>query len=209
MMKCFAGLVFSTILASSFSLAAQEAKVAPAEAARYLEIVRQEADLTGQFKVTKELAEAHTRAAEDATRANQPEKAGWESALGRTLTERANKLGAELAAMAKERAAMEERSKVSFPLLSTAMAGTGRSLTADETAYLNKVDALVMVLNAELSSLAETNRLLIMDLQTNRTPEDVVRVSTLADQVGRMQKEVERERTALELQKLQFRALRK
>lgn len=196
---------------ASASGKAQDAKpaLAPADAARYLELVRQEAELTGQFKLAKELTELHTQRAEEASRTNRPEKVPWETDNAKELRDRANALSTQLAAVTKDRTGLEEKSKLSFSLLSTAAAASARSLTADETAYLNRLDTLVFSVDQEIVELVNTGRLFTYYLQTNNTPEDMARIAVQAQENGRLQKQMEREKASLEVQKLLFRALKK
>ena len=190
---------------------AQDAKpaVPAAQAARYLELVRQEAEITGQFKLAKELADLHTQRAEEAAKANRQEKIPWETDVAKELRERTTALASQLEGVVKERTGLEENAKVSFSLLSTATADTARSLTADETAYMTRVESLLFSVDQELTQVVSTGQTFIAFLQTNTAPEEVARTAAQIEENTRMQKLLAREKSGLEVQKLLFRALKK
>lgn len=189
----------------------QEAKpaVPAAEATRYLELVRQEAELTGQFKLAKELTDLHTQRAEEATKANRQEKTPWETEVAKELRDRTAALASQLEGVTKERTGLEEKAKVSFALLSTTTADTARSLTADESAYLTRLESLLFNLDQELTQVVSTGKTFVAFLQTNTAPEEVARTAAQIEENTRMQKLLDREKSSLEVQKLLFRALKK
>ena len=109
----------------------------------------------------------------------------------------------------KERTGLEEKAKISFPLLSTATGDTARALTTDETAYLMRVETLLFTLDQELVQVVNTGKTFTAFLTTNTAPEEIARTAAQIEENTRMQKLLEREKTSLEVQKLLFRALKK
>lgn len=194
------GLVF----AQTWSLSAAETPTtnSPASdpAAAYAGIYKQELDTMAKARVLRELGDEHTRRAEEANKGNQPDKFKWETELANELKTRAAEASAQADALTRQRIGAEEKEKPGPAVL---------LLSADETAYLSRLDSAVWAIEQEVQAALQNSRSFSAQLLTNNTPDDLERISFLAQDNDRAIKFLERDRTLLELQKLQYRAIRK
>jgi hypothetical protein len=155
-----------------------------------------------EFALLKELAAQRKLLSEQAVDAKQPDKARWEAELAQELLARADRAAASL-----EEAVRQRLGSQSGP--PSAAAADAVAADPDEAAFLTRLDTQLWRVERDLQALLEQNKDLSAQLQTNNTPEEVVRISYLAQENNTVSRFLERERSGLELQKLQYRALRK
>jgi hypothetical protein len=164
---------------------------------------QQEIEVTARFALLKELAAQHRQRAEEANKTNQPAKAGWEGDLARELTDRVDRTAAQLEALMRQRFTAEEAAKAS------AAPATPETPDRDEAAFLGRLDTQLWRVEQDLKAALETTRGFTAQLQTNTTPEQVLRISYLVQENNSLIRFLERDRSDLELKVLQYRALKK
>jgi hypothetical protein len=163
----------------------------------------QEIEVTAQFALLKELAAQHRQRADEANQANQPDKAKWEGDLARELTGRVDRTAAQLEELMRQRFAAEETAKAS------AASTAPETPDPDEAAFLARLDTQLWRVERDLKAALETNKGFNAQLQTNSTPEHVLRISYLVQENNTLIRFLERDRSDLELKALQYRALKK
>jgi hypothetical protein len=164
---------------------------------------QQEIEVTAQFALLKELAAQHRQRADEANRTNQPVKAKWEGDLARELTDRVDRTAAQLEDVMRQRFAAEDAAKAS------AAPATPETPNPDEAAFLARLDTQLWRVEQDLKAALETNQGFNAQLQTNSTPEHVLRISYLVQENNTLIRSLERDRSDLELKALQYRALKK
>lgn len=169
-------------------------------AAEALGPIFEEIKLTAEFGLLKELAAEHSQRAEEAARAKEPEKSKWESELAAELTGRVDRTVGILEDIMRQRlAAGQGRGKTN---------AASQSASSDEAAFFARLDTQHWRIGQELKAAEEATRAFALELQTNNTPDEVLRVSLEVQQNNALIRLLERERSGLELQELQYRALR-
>jgi hypothetical protein len=211
-MKCF--LVVLSIVAAAGSLAYGQAAASPTltpqVVTRYAELVRGEQEIGAQQKLLTELADSHIKRAAEAQQGNKPEQATWETDLGRQLQEKATVIAASLAQTKKERVALEEAHReLSISLLANTPAEVTAGFSSSEMAYLDKLEEKSLKAEQEAAMLVETRRNYTQQVLTNTAAEDILRLNIMLQQTQNEVRELEFQKTFLELKKLEFRALRR
>lgn len=170
-----------------------------ADAGQFLDLKRQEIEVSTRVVLLKSLVSRHQKRAEEAQTAGQSEKAQWESALAKEFTEQGNQAAAQLESVTRERLALEEKDQ---------KLKTGPALNSEESAYLGKIDGLLLTVEQELAAAVEAGKALTSQLQTNAQPEHIADLSAQISENRLQARVLERERASLELERLRFRALR-
>lgn len=164
---------------------------------------QQEVEVTAQFALLKELAAQHRQRADEANSANQRDKAKWESELARELADRVDRTAVQLEEVMRQRLTAEESAKLS------AGPATLETPDRDEAAFLARLNTQLWRVEQDIKAALETTKGLTAQLQTNSTPEHVLRVSLLVEDNNTLIRFLERDRSDLELKALQYRALKK
>ncbi len=199
--------------------AAQETTNAPAplaapaatadETARYTALRRREMELSTRVKLFSDLGAEHRSKAEAARGRNEAGLERWESDLAKDLSDRAARELAELNAVSRERAGMEEaRQLVAADPLDAERLSKNSALTADEAAFYGKLRERTWELEQEIAATLEAGKNAALQLQTNNLPHEVGRISLELENNAMQVRVLQKQLTDLELMKLQFRALR-
>jgi hypothetical protein len=183
--------------------------LSPDEAAQYGEMKKTELELNAKVNVLADLAEEHTKRA-DAAKNEAPDKARWETDLVQELRDKASVLAKQLSEATTQRLAFEAaHSPPPGPAFGLGALETTNRLNADEIAYLTNLEQRLSKVTRELAATIDASRAYSAELATNRTAEDVGRISGLLEGNGRQLRELEKEQADLDLKKLEFRAVRK
>lgn len=192
---------------------AQESAPAPAltpeKAAAYVALAKEEVELAVQQRLFTMLAEERHGRSEAAQKEAKGELAKWEADLSRELQARSAEALKKLDEATQRRQAFEDANKLAGPPRPEVLTGWRPWLLgAEEVVYLQRIDQRLGLLQSELASLQETQRLYVLELQTNNTPDDVSRVSWMLEGSNRDMRDLQRQQSDLQLKKLEFRALR-
>ncbi len=182
--------------------------VTPDELSTYSTMKKAEIELGAQSKLVNDLAQEHRKRAEDAKASDKAELAKWETDLAGQLDERGTALAKQLAEATQQRLAFEQAHTNLTPILNIG-AAAAPSDNAEEVLYFGRLDELIGGVQQELNARLDEGTALTLQLHTNNAPEDVARISDLLQANGRQVKVLQREKSDLELKKLEFRALRK
>ena len=176
------------------------------ELVRWAALGRQESDLNAQLKLLSEFEQLHRKRADDAAKADQAAKAKWETDLAQELTDKAAAMKQQVDDLSRQRLALEEAHKLepapAEPRFQSAP-------NPDEAAYLAKVDEKLHSLEQELNALLEEGKNYAVQLTTNRVAEEIPNITLSIQENSRRVRQVQRDQSDLELQKLQYRALRR
>ncbi len=164
---------------------------------------KKEIEAVAKFNLLKEWAAQHRQRSEEADRTNQTAKAKWELELSRELADRAEQAAVQLEAAMRQRAAAEQAAKESLP------AAASEPTDQDEVAFFTRLDTQLWKVEQEINATLESTRGYAEQLRTNNTPDEVFRVSVHVQENNTLLRFLERERSDLELKKLQYRALKK
>ncbi len=185
------------------------ATMAAEDLAYYAALNRQEAELNSQLTLLGDLEQEHRKRAAEAGKAEQAAKATWETDLAQELADKTSALKKQAEELSKQRLAFEEAHKPLSPAvhgLRSRMTVSGQN--PDEVAYLAKLDEKLWGLQQELNALQDEGNNCAVQLTTNNVPQEMARISGLLEENGRRLRQLQKEQSDLELQKLQFRALR-
>ncbi len=171
--------------------------------AEVAKLQQREIELTAQFALLKELAAQHRQRADAANTANQRDKSKWEGELARELADRVDRTTVQLEEVMRQRLTAEESAKLA------AGPATPEAPDRDEAAFLARLDTQLWRVEQDLKAALETTKGFNAQLQTNSTPEHVLRVSFLVQENNTLIRYLERDRSELELKALQYRALKK
>jgi hypothetical protein len=197
---------------SATSPAAEAPIIATASAddEAYAALLKSDLELNTQFKLLSNLAQEHRKLAEEATKANQSEKALWENELAKDLSDRGSALLKQLSDVSKQRLAFEKAHKntgVSVGSLNAAVTAT--RLSTHEIEFLSKLDEGLQRVDQELRGARLDSSAYAAQISTNTMPYDFERASYVLDQNARKVRQLEQEHFDLELRKLEFQALRR
>lgn len=177
----------------------------PEDSARYVTMKIDEARLETQLKLLTDLADEHLKRSE-AAKSERLESEKWETACSQELRDRAVAVTRQLNEAAKARLAFEEGH---LPPITPSVGLGGPGADPNELAYVARLDKRFIAVTAEWLAALEKGRTLVMQLGTNRVPEEVSRIADLLNESTREARELEKEQADLELRKLEFRAIRK
>jgi hypothetical protein len=183
---------------------------ASADDEAYAVLLKSALELNSQFKLLSNLAQDHLKLAEEATKANQAEKALWENDLAKDFSDRGSVLLKQLSDVTKQRLAFEKAHKnaaVSVGSLNAAITAT--RLSSHEIEFLNKLDEGLQRVAQELRAARQDAIAYAAQISTNTMPYDFERASYVLDQNARKVRQLEQEHFDLELRKLEFQALRR
>jgi hypothetical protein len=166
-------------------------------------LYQQEIEVTAQFALLKELAAQHRQRADEASKTSQADKAKWEGDLARELADRVDRVAAQLEDLMRQRLTTGEVAKAPV------VAATVETPDRDEAAFLSRLDTQLWRVEQEINLTLETAKGISAQLQTNSAPEEVLRISFLLQENNNLMRFLERDRSDLELKKLQYRALKK
>lgn len=149
--------------------------------------------LNGQALLLKEMAQEHQKRAGDLTQANQTEKAKWESELVDELKEKSARVQKSIDQAAQLSSGTNEVKAVSD--------------VDDKLIFVSTIEARLEQLQQELSAAIEDGRVLIVQMGTNKAPEDIGNLSMALGENQKVVKQLENQRLDLELRKLEFKAV--
>jgi len=183
--------------------------LSPDESNQYAQLKLEEARLEAQLKLVNELADEHQKRSE-AARTERSETERWETASAQELRARAVVIARQLNEATRQRLAFEE-SHVA-PIISILGPGSlepSGSLNPYEVAYVLRLEKRLSTVTGEWLAAIENSKNYTLQLGTNRVPEEVDQISFQLNESSRQVRELEKERSDLELRKLEFRALRR
>jgi hypothetical protein len=147
------------------------------------------------------LAEEHLKKSEQALSVDQPEKARWEQELANDLQGRNSIVSNRLSEL-----------KLALTKPEEAQAGAAakfEGLESDELVYLAKLNERLATTDREIGAAMEEAQSYVLQLQTNNTPDQMQSVSGALEDNRRTMKELRKQRSDLELKKLEFWAYRR
>lgn len=191
------------LLAGVTGVAAAEVVSTNAPFSHLTKLRQREIELSAQFNLLKDWAAQHALRAEQAEKDKQREKATWEQDLAAELRAKVDAVARELATVSSQRLALEKTRR------GAETAGAGEAADQDEAAFFSRLDTLLWQVDQEMNLTAELVKGFSAELQTNNAPEDVLRISFQVQENNNLMRYLEREKSNLELLKLQYLALRR
>jgi hypothetical protein len=176
----------------------------------YAALLKSNLELGAQFKLLSNLAQEHRKLSEQATKANQAEKALWEDELSKNLSNRSTTMLKQLNDVTRQRLAFEKaHNNAGGSLGGLNAAITATQLSSRETEFLSKLDEGLQRLDQELSAARQDATAYAAQMSTNTIAYDFERAAYTLDQNTRKVRQLEHEHFDLELRKLEFLALRR
>jgi hypothetical protein len=172
--------------------------------------LKSDLEFSTQFKLLSSLAQEHRKRAEEASNADQAQKALWENELAKELSDKSEAFLKQLNDMAKQRLAFEQAHKnaaVSVGSLSAATAAA--RFSPREIEFVSKLDERLGRVNQELLTARQYAIAYADRIRTNTTPYDFEKAASTFEQNARKIRQLEHEQADLELRKLEFQALRR
>jgi hypothetical protein len=189
---------------------AQNIATANAAEAAYGALLKRNLELDAQFNLLSNLAQEHRRLSEQATKANQAEKALWEDELAKDLSNRSSSVLKQLNEVTKQRLALEKaQNNAGSSVGSLNAALTANRLNPHEPEFLSKIDERLQRLDQEMLTARQDATAYATQISTNTAAYDFERAAYRLDQNTLRIRQLERERFDLELRRLEFLALRK
>jgi hypothetical protein len=183
---------------------------ASSEEEAYVALLKNQVELSAQFRLLVGLAQEHRKRAEDAGAAKDGQKAVWETELAKELGDKSDALLKQLSEATKQRQAFEQTHKTAAATLGSLNAATAESrVTPQETEFMNRLTERIERVNQELLAARQSAVAYAMQLQTNTAPFDYQQTAATFEQNGRKVRQLELEASDLELRKLEFLALRR
>jgi hypothetical protein len=176
----------------------------------YAALLKGELEFYTQLKLLSNLAQEHRNRAEEAAKANQAQKAVWETELAKELGDKSEALLKQLNEATKQRLAFEQAHKnavISVGSLSAAAAATRAS--PQEIEFISKLGERFDRVSQDLLAARQYAYTYAAQLQTNKMPYDYQQASAAFEQNARKIQQLEQELSDLELRKLEFQALRR
>lgn len=200
---------FATILCAAAAITAGAQTNSTDAFGRYAMLVRTELELGAQQRLLVDLAQLHAKRAGDMERSNRTDVATWERALARELEERGSATLRDISGVARERVALEEAQKLLSSAVFNALPLTGTNAPdPNSIAYLARIEEQLHDIDQDLARLADEGREAALQLQTNNVWEDAYRISASLRENRRDFRELQRDRAALELKKLELRVIK-
>jgi hypothetical protein len=183
----------------------------PAEkVASYSQMLQEEIELGAQQRLLTVLSEEHQGRAEIADKAGNAELSRWESELSKDLRARAAVALGKVTALGKQRREFEEANKLGPAGQPEVAAALRQSLLSlEESVYLERLAQRLGSLQQELNDLHETQRVCLLQMQTNNGPDEAYRLNWLLESSHRTVRDIQRQQTDLQLKQLEFRAMKK
>jgi hypothetical protein len=176
----------------------------------YATLLKQQFELSAQFRLLGSLAQEHRKLSDQAAKANQADKSLWEDQLAKELSQRCSAMLKQLNEATKQRAAFEKaHTDAGNPLGSLSAAATATRLSSREVEFLSKLDEGLQRVDQELSSARQNATAYATQITTNTIAYDFERASFTIEQNARKVRQLEQERFDLELRRLEFLALRR
>jgi hypothetical protein len=209
-----------------FSSQAQESTPAPATAApdaeapkiatatadeeAYVALLKNQLELSAQFKLLISLASEHRKHAEEAAAASQGPKAVWETELAKELHDKSDALLKQLSEATMQRQAFEQAHKNAAVSLRSLNAATADArVSPQEIEFLRKIDGKLDQVNQALLAAHQYSYDYAERMRTNTLTYDFQKAATEFEQNARKIRQLEQEQSDLELRKLEFLALRR
>lgn len=149
-----------------------------------------------QIKLLRSLAQVHRNRSEEASKANQAEKARWESDLAKELSDQADALVKRLNLLVNRPAA-------------EGSADTKAAAATPDSEFIKRLDERYDRTSRDLLAARTEAAANSAQMYTNKTSADFEKASNILEQNARKVRELERELSDLELRKLEFNALRR
>jgi hypothetical protein len=173
-------------------------------------LLKSDLELNTQVKLLSSLAQEHRRRAEEATRADQAQKALWENDLAKELSNKSEALLQQLNEVTKERLAFEQAHKnagVSVGGLNAVTTTT--RISPQEMEFISKLDERLDRVAQELLTARQYANAEAGRIHTNTMPYGFEKAASILEQNARNIRQLEQEQSDLELRKLEFQALRR
>jgi hypothetical protein len=176
----------------------------------YAALLKSNLELSAQFKLLSNLAQEHHKLSEQATKANQAEKALWEDELTKELGDRSSAILKQFNDVTGQRLAFEKaHNNAAGSVASLNAAITATRLSSREVEFLSKLDEGLQRLDQELRAARQDSTAYAAQMSTNTIAYDFERAAYTLDQNTRKVRQLEHEHFDLELRKLEFMALRR
>ena len=182
---------------------AEAPKIATASAddEAYAALLRSDLEFSTQFKLLSGLAQEHRKRAEEATKADQAQKALWENDLARELSDKSEALLKQLNEVTKQRLAFEPARKNA--------ATTATRLSPQDMEFSSKLAERLDRVSQELLAARQNANAYAEGMRTNTIPYGFERAAAAFEQNSRDIRQLEHEQSDLELRRLEFQALRR
>lgn len=198
--SAWVGLWLGAVVAGA---GAAEAAATNANRVELMKLHQREIELTTQFNLFKEWVAQHAARAEQAEKDKQRDKAKWEEELAAELRAKVDGVARDLAAVSSQRLALEKSRQ------GPEAGGAAEAVDRDEAAFFSRLDTLLWQVDQEMKLAAELSKGFSAELLTNNAPEEVLRISYQVQENNLLVRYLEREKSNLELLKLQYLALRR
>ena len=183
---------------------------ATADDEAYATLLKNQLELSAQFKLLSNLAQDHRQLSDQAAKANQADKSLWEDQLAKDLSDRSSAMLKQINEVTKQRVAFEKaHPNAGSPPASLNAAATATHLSSRELEFLSKLDEGFQRVDQELTSARQSATAYAKQVTTNTIAYDFERMSFTIEQNARRIRQLEQERFDLELRRLEFLALRR
>jgi hypothetical protein len=176
----------------------------------YAALMKNLLELSTQSKLLSNLALEHRKRAEDATKAEQAQKALWENDLAKELSDRGEALLKQLDEVAKQRLALEQaRTNVASSVGSINAATPPTRPSPQDMEFSSKLAERFDRVSQELLTARQNANAYAEGMRTNSMPYGFERAAAVFELNARDIRQLEHELSDLELRKLEFQALRR
>ena len=183
---------------------------ASAEDETYAALMKSQLEFSTQSKLLSSLVQEHRKRAEEATKAEQAQKALWENDLVKELSDRSEALLRQLDEVTKQRLAFEQAHKIAATTVGSLNAPTTATrLSPQDMEFNSKLAERLDRVSQELLAARQNASAYAEGMRTNSMPYGFERAAAVFEQNARDIRQLEHEQSDLELRKLEFQALRK
>ena len=184
--------------------------VASADDEAYAGLVKGELEFSAQLNLLSSLAVEHRKRAEEATKANQGDKAQWENQLAKELADKSSVALKQLNELSKQRIGFEQTHKSAAVSVGSLNAATAASRPSPhEVEFLTKLDERLDKVDRDLLAARDYGNTYASQMHTNTTPYDIEKASSVLEDNAKRIRQLEQEQFDLELRRLEFQALRR
>jgi hypothetical protein len=196
--------------APALDAAVPKIATASADDEAYAALLQSQLEFKTQIKLLSNLTHEHRKRAEEATKADQAQKALWENELAKELGDRSEALLKQLNGVTKQRLAFEQahtNAAASVDSLNAAM--TAIRPSPQEIEFISKLDERLDRVTQELLTARQYANAYAERMHTNTAAYDFEKAASAVEQNTIRIRRLEQEQSDLELRKLEFQALRR
>jgi hypothetical protein len=176
----------------------------------YVALLKNQVELSGQFKLLLSLAQEHRKRAEGAAVTSQGALTVWETELAKELRDKSDVLLKQLSEATAQRQAFEQAHKNTAISLGSLNAATADSrVNQQEIEFMKRIDEKIGRVNQDLLTARQYSYDYAERMRTNTLTYEFQKAAAEFEQNARKIRQLEQEQSDLELRKLEFLALRR